>query len=165
MHVCVCVSNIHGNTWKLIKCSGWVYAFRVGILAFHTALSEFPRDPMAVAAFSLAVHNGGDISEAINIARKITAPQDVSFHELSEPQILDSRAMTHEVMDLAASVKSALCKMTDEHFISQAMSGYPQAPYSDMVRFFCHSFFFSFQFREIRDSTNSASPMNLRSEG
>ncbi|KAK7826963.1 poly(a) polymerase i [Quercus suber] len=105
----------------------------VGILAFHTALSEFPRDPMVVAAFSLAVHNGGDILEAINIAKKITAPHDVSFHELSEPQVLGSRAMTHEVMDLAASVKSALCKMTDEHFISQAMSGYPQAPYSDMV--------------------------------
>lgn len=109
---------------------------------------------MVVAAFSLAVHNGGDILEAINIARKITAPHDVSFHELSEPQILDSRAMTHEVMDLAASVKSALCKMTDEHFISQAMSRYPQAPYSDMVSIFLSFlffFFFPFQFREIRD--------------
>jgi hypothetical protein len=95
-----------------------------------------PRDPLVVAAFSIAVHNGGDISEAINIARKITAPHDVSFHELSEPQILDSQALTHEVMDLAASVQSALSKMTDEYAVSQAMAGYPQAPYSDVVSIF-----------------------------
>lgn len=154
--MCVCIKH----TWKYLevdfkldqprKCSRWVYAFRVGILAFHTALSEFPRDPIVVAAFSLAVHNGGDISEAINIAKKITAPHDVSFHELSEPQILDSRAMTREVMDLAASVKSALCKMTDEHFISQAMSGYPQAPYSDMVSIFLSFLFLLFSLGKSR---------------
>ncbi|XP_059443872.1 uncharacterized protein LOC132175828 [Corylus avellana] len=105
----------------------------VGILAFHKALSEKPRVPLVVAAFSLAVHNGGDISEAVNIARKITAPHDSSFHELSEPQNLEFHALTDAVMDLAASVKGALCKMTDEHFVSQAMAGYPRAPYSDMV--------------------------------
>ncbi|KAK6148015.1 hypothetical protein DH2020_018927 [Rehmannia glutinosa] len=30
------------------------------ILAFHEALSEQPRDPLVIAVFSLAVHNGGD---------------------------------------------------------------------------------------------------------
>lgn len=97
---------------------------------------------MVVAAFSLAVHNGGDMLEAVNIARKITAPHDSSFHELSEPQYLDSHALTDAVMDLAASVKGALCKMTDEHFVSQAMAGYPQAPHSDLVRIFSPFFFF-----------------------
>lgn len=80
--------------------------------------------------------------EAVNIARKITAPHDSSFHELSEPQNLDSHALTDAVMDLAASVKGALCKMTDEHFVSQAMAGYPQAPHSDLVRIFSPFFFF-----------------------
>ncbi|XVE56505.1 hypothetical protein DITRI_Ditri04bG0015800 [Diplodiscus trichospermus] len=105
----------------------------IGILAFHKALSDKPRDPLAVAAFSLAVHNGGDILEAVNIARRINKSHDSSFHELSEPQNLEDQTLTDEVMDLAASVKSTLCKMTDEHFVSQAMSAYPQAPFSDLV--------------------------------
>lgn len=84
------------------------------------------------------------MSEAVNIARKITAPHDSSFHELSEPQNLDSHALTDAVMDLAASVKGALCKMTDEHFVSQAMAGYPRAPYSDLVCIFLCSFSFFF---------------------
>jgi hypothetical protein len=95
---------------------------------------------LVVAAFSLAVHNGGDISEAVNIARKITAPHDSSFHELSEPQNLEFQALTDAVVDLAASVKGALCKMTDQHFVSQAMAGYPRAPYSDLVRLFIYLF-------------------------
>ncbi|KAB1217519.1 Poly(A) polymerase I [Morella rubra] len=105
----------------------------VGILAFHKALYEQPRESLVVAAFSLAVHNGGDILEAVNIARMITTSHDVSFHELSERQNLDSQTLTDAVMNLAASVKGALYKMTDEHFVSQAMEGYPQAPYSDLV--------------------------------
>ncbi|KAG6686125.1 hypothetical protein I3842_11G001500 [Carya illinoinensis] len=105
----------------------------VGILAFHIALSEQPMDPVVVAAFGLAVHNGGDILEAVKIAMKITTPHDVSFHELSEQQNLESQALTDAVMDLTASVKRALIKITDEQFVSQAMEGYPEAPYSDLV--------------------------------
>ncbi|KAG8475904.1 hypothetical protein CXB51_032666 [Gossypium anomalum] len=105
----------------------------VGILAFHKALSNKPRDPLVVAAFSLAVHNGGDIPEAINIAKNINKSHDSSFHELSEPQNLENLTLVNEVMDLAASVKSTLSEMTDEHFVSQAMSAYPQAPFSDLV--------------------------------
>ncbi|KAA3460553.1 CCA-adding enzyme isoform X2 [Gossypium australe] len=105
----------------------------VGILAFHKALSNKPRDPLVVAAFSLAVHNGGDIPEAINIAKNINKSHDSSFHELSEPQNLEDLTLVNEVMDLAASVKSTLSEMTDEHFVSQAMSAYPQAPFSDLV--------------------------------
>ncbi|XP_052879555.1 uncharacterized protein LOC108476514 isoform X3 [Gossypium arboreum] len=105
----------------------------VGILAFHKALSNKPRDPLVVAAFSLAVHNGGDIPEAINIAKNINKSHDGSFHELSEPQNLGNLTLVNEVMDLAASVKSTLSEMTDEHFVSQAMSAYPQAPFSDLV--------------------------------
>ncbi|MBA0834908.1 hypothetical protein Goarm_007226, partial [Gossypium armourianum] len=106
---------------------------RVGILAFHKALSNKPRDPLVVAAFSLAVHNGGDIPEAINIAKNINKSHDSSFHELSEPQNLENLTLVNEVMSLAASVKSTLSEMTDEHFVSQAMSAYPQAPFSDLV--------------------------------
>ncbi|KAK9278938.1 hypothetical protein L1049_028520 [Liquidambar formosana] len=105
----------------------------VGILAFHKALLDQPRDPLVVATFGLAVHNGGDLLEALNIARRIARPHDVSFHELLEPRNLDSKALTNEVMDLAGSVKHALSQMTDEYFVSQAMAGYPQAPYSDLV--------------------------------
>ncbi|XP_039064835.1 CCA-adding enzyme-like [Hibiscus syriacus] len=105
----------------------------VGILAFHKALSDKPRDPLVVAAFSLAIHNGGDISEAINIAKNIKTSHDSSFHELSEPRNPGNRALVNEVMDLAASVKRILCQMTDVHYVSQAMSAYPQTPFSDLV--------------------------------
>ncbi|XVF08623.1 hypothetical protein REPUB_Repub07fG0018700 [Reevesia pubescens] len=105
----------------------------IGILAFHKALSDKPRDPLVVAAFSLAVHNGGDMSEAVNIVRRINKPYDSTFHELSESQNLENQILITEVLDLAASVKSTLSKMTDEYFVSQAMSAYPQAPVSDLV--------------------------------
>lgn len=100
---------------------------------------------MAVAAFCLAVHNGGDILDGVDIARSITKPHDTSFHELSEPQDLDSQVLIDEVVDLAASVKQALYRMTDEYYVSQAMAEYPQAPYSDLVgNPFLFSVFFSF---------------------
>ncbi|KAK3001639.1 hypothetical protein RJ639_021268, partial [Escallonia herrerae] len=105
----------------------------VAILAFHKALSDEPRDPLVVAAFSLAVHNGGDICEALKIARMISKPHDISFHELMESQNLDSKAQKDEVMHLAESVRNALCDMTDEYYVSQAMARYPKAPYSDLV--------------------------------
>lgn len=88
---------------------------------------------MVVAAFSLAVHNGGDMLEALNIARRISRPHDSSFQELLVHQILDSEALKDEVLHLNASVFKALSNMTDEHFVSQAMSQYPKAPYSDLV--------------------------------
>ncbi|KAL5862656.1 hypothetical protein ACOSQ3_000170 [Xanthoceras sorbifolium] len=105
----------------------------IAILAFHKALSDHPRDPLVVAVFSLAVYNGGDILEAVNIARKITKLYDNSFYELLEPRDLDFQTLKDEVMDLTASIKGALSKMTDEYFVSQAMAGYPQAPISDLV--------------------------------
>ncbi|KDP22554.1 hypothetical protein JCGZ_26385 [Jatropha curcas] len=105
----------------------------VAILAFHKALSDQPRDPLVVAVFCLAVYNGGDISEAVNIARSITKPHDVTFYELSEPGVLDSKALINEVMDLAAFIKRVLNMMTDEYYVSQAMAEYPKAPRSDLV--------------------------------
>ncbi|PON77197.1 Poly A polymerase [Parasponia andersonii] len=105
----------------------------VSILAFHSALSDQPRDPLVVAAFSLAVHNGGNISEAVKIARRITTPHDVSFPELLEPENLNPRELTDEVKDLADCVKAALYRMTDEQVVSQAMAGYSKAPFSDLV--------------------------------
>uniref|UniRef100_A0A5B7ATI3 Polynucleotide adenylyltransferase n=2 Tax=Davidia involucrata TaxID=16924 RepID=A0A5B7ATI3_DAVIN len=110
-------------------CSLWV-----GILAFHKALLDQPRDPLVVATFSIAVHSGGSLLEAVEIVRRISQPHDTSFNELLEPGDLDSDdALINEVIDLAASVKAALCKMTDEHFVSRAMIEYPQAPHSDLV--------------------------------
>lgn len=86
-----------------------------------------------VAAFTLAVHNGGDMLEAVEIARTITKPHEVSFHELLEPQRLDSGAYTKEIKDLEASFRRALDHMTDAQIVSEAMAAYPQAPFSDVV--------------------------------
>ncbi|XP_031254346.1 uncharacterized protein LOC116112334 [Pistacia vera] len=105
----------------------------VAILAFHKALSDRPRDPLVVAVFSLAVYNGGNMLEAVKIARKITKPHDDTFHELLDPHDLDFETVKFEAMDLATSIKAALTKMTDEYIVSQAMAGYPQAPFSDLV--------------------------------
>ena len=88
---------------------------------------------MVVAAFCLSVHNGGDVLEALNIAKRISTPHDTSFHELLQPQNLDFEALIDEVMNLAASVKSIMTNMTDEYFVSKAMSMYNKAPYSDLV--------------------------------
>ncbi|CAN6578650.1 unnamed protein product [Malus baccata var. baccata] len=105
----------------------------VAILAFHNALSEQPRDPLVVAALSLAIHNGGDMLEAVSIAKRVTKVHDVSFHELLENQNLNPRALRDEVVNLVTSLKRALNNMTDEQIVSQAMAAYPQAPCSDLV--------------------------------
>ncbi|XP_042500682.1 uncharacterized protein LOC122078662 [Macadamia integrifolia] len=106
----------------------------VGVLAFHKALVDQTRDPLAVATFALAVHNGGDLLEAVNIARRISLPHDPRFSELLEDQNLGTdEALMGEVKDLAKSVKASMSMMTDELFVSQAMARYPQAPYSDLV--------------------------------
>lgn len=107
----------------------------IGILAFHLALVDEPHNPLAVATFALAIHNGGDLFEAVNIARGITQSHDSNFNELlDEHHPLDTdNELMDEVLDLASSVKSALNMMTDEYFVSQAMARYPQAPYSDIV--------------------------------
>ncbi|CAD5180764.1 unnamed protein product [Musa acuminata subsp. malaccensis] len=106
----------------------------VGILAFHQALVRQPRDPLVVAIFTLALHNGGNLSEAVDIAKKITHSHDGSYSELLEPQKWDAEGdLLSDVIDLASSVGSALSSMTDEHLVSQAMAQYPQAPYSDLV--------------------------------
>ncbi|CAJ2641289.1 unnamed protein product [Trifolium pratense] len=103
-----------------------------GILALHKALSDRPRDPLVVAAFSLAVYNGGNVLEAVKIARMINKPHDMKFPELLN---LSGNVEPLEagVRDLAESVRGALLQMTDEHFVSQAMADYPQAPHSDLV--------------------------------
>ena len=79
------------------------------------------------------VHNGGDLSEAINIVKRINKPHDASFPELLDPISMDDEELAEEIMDLAESVKGSLLQMTDERFVSQAMADYPQAPYSDLV--------------------------------
>ncbi|XP_021723010.1 uncharacterized protein LOC110690474 isoform X2 [Chenopodium quinoa] len=106
----------------------------VCLLAFHKALADQPRDPLVIAAFCLAVHNGGSLSEAINIAKSITRPHASGFRELLEDQNQNmGDNLENEVKDLAAAVKIALCQMTDENIVSQAMAKYPQAPFSDLV--------------------------------
>ncbi|XP_033513500.1 uncharacterized protein [Nicotiana tomentosiformis] len=112
-----------------ILCTGFS---KVAILAFHKAISDQPRDPLVVAAFGLGIHNGGDLSEALSIAKRISTQHDGSFHEL-ESQDLDLAALKEEVVELATSVQRALTNMTDEYFVSRAMTNYPKAPYSDLV--------------------------------
>ncbi|XP_021745856.1 uncharacterized protein LOC110711744 isoform X1 [Chenopodium quinoa] len=104
------------------------------LLAFHKALADQPRDPLVIAAFCLAVHNGGSLPEAVNIAKSITRPHASGFRELLEDQNQNmGENLENDVKDLAAAVKKALCQMTDETIISQAMAKYPQAPFSDLV--------------------------------
>ncbi|KAG0457934.1 hypothetical protein HPP92_023091 [Vanilla planifolia] len=106
----------------------------VAVLAFHHALVCRPRDPLVVATFSLAVHNGGDILEAINIARNILNPHNQAFPELLQPLVWDeTKALLHEVVNLGSSVIAAIRSMMDEYLVSQAMARYPQAPTSDLV--------------------------------
>ncbi|CAM8973842.1 hypothetical protein QQ045_028455 [Rhodiola kirilowii] len=106
----------------------------VGLLAFHQALVDKPRDPVVIAAFSLSVHSGGSLAEAVNIARRISQPYDSSFTEVLESgSSLTNSSLLDEIVDLQASVEDALSKMADESFVSHAMSKYPQAPFSDVV--------------------------------
>ncbi|XP_010929642.1 uncharacterized protein [Elaeis guineensis] len=106
----------------------------VGLLAFHQALVRQPRDPLVVATFTLALHNGGDLAEAVEIARAINYPHDVSFPELLQPQRWEmDDELVKEVVDLASAVNAALSSMTDEYFVSKAMAKYPRAPCSDLV--------------------------------
>lgn len=105
----------------------------VAILAFHSALSDHSSNPLVVATFALAVHNGGDFLEASSIVKRITKQHDVSFPELVEPQNLDTEALRKQVMHLASSIQSKLARMTDEYAVSRAMSEYPKAPHSDLV--------------------------------
>lgn len=102
------------------------------MLAFHQALVDEPRDPLVIAT-TLALHNGGDLLEAVKIARRIRHHHDVSFPELLEPREMDADEVAGEVLDLVSSVRHALSMMTDEHYVSEAMAKYPQAPYSDLV--------------------------------
>lgn len=106
----------------------------IAILAFHKALVDRPRDPLVVAAFSIAVHCGGSLSDVLGIVRKISQPHDARFFELLDLQNIESdEALLDEMMDLATYVEAALQNMTDEHFVSRALIEYPQAPKSDMV--------------------------------
>lgn len=108
--------------------------FRIAILAFHKALSDQPSDALVVATLGLAVHNGGDLLEASSIAKRITKEHDISFHELLEPRDLDPKELRKQVIILAASIQGTLASMTDEYAVSRAMSEYPKAPYSDLVK-------------------------------
>ncbi|KEH20979.1 tRNA nucleotidyltransferase/poly(A) polymerase [Medicago truncatula] len=105
----------------------------VGILALHKSLSDQPRNPLVIAAFSLAVHNGGNLLEAVDIARRINKPHDIRFPELSDPCDLNAKALENEILDLVESVKVSLLQMTSRHSVARAMVDYPQAPHSDMV--------------------------------
>ncbi|PRQ43493.1 hypothetical protein RchiOBHm_Chr3g0469071 [Rosa chinensis] len=106
---------------------------RLQCMKFPDIISEQPRDALVVAAFTLSVHNGGDMSEAVDITRTITKPHDGSFHELLEPKSLDSEAYNKEVKDLEASFRLALDHMTDQQIVSEAMAAYPQALFPDLV--------------------------------
>lgn len=86
-----------------------------------------------IAAFSLAVHNGGNLLEAVDIARRINKPHDIRFPELSDPYDLKAKALENEVLDLAESVKVSLLQMTSRRSVARAMTDYPQAPHSDIV--------------------------------
>lgn len=107
---------------------------RIALLAFHEALVQKPRDALVVATFIFALSNGGDLAEAVKIARAKTHPPDVTFQELLLTQEwCTDRELVNVVLDLASSVCTALSSLTDEYCVARAMAGYPQAPFSDLV--------------------------------
>ncbi|KAF8079959.1 hypothetical protein N665_0988s0004 [Sinapis alba] len=108
----------------------------IGILAFHKALVDQPRNPTVVASYCLAIYSDISLSEAMEIAKTNTKQHNSNFQELSvhEKDIAGSgRKLSQQVMSLAESVKSAARKMHDRDYLANAMSKYPQAPSSDMV--------------------------------
>lgn len=87
-----------------------------------------------VAAFALAVHNGGNLPEAIAISKGITHCYDSSYPEILAPH--EERVdhdLVNKVLDFASAVRSSLSMMQDENYISQAMSEYADAPYSNLA--------------------------------
>jgi hypothetical protein len=94
---------------------------------------------MVLAAFMLALYNGGNMVEAFQILRKISHAHDRRFPELSGiPVDLGSdKDLEREVRDVAFSVESSLSFMTDTNVVSRAMSMYPQAPSSNLVSTIC----------------------------
>ena len=93
-----------------------------------------PQDALVVTSFALSVRNGGNLEKAVNKARGICRKAN-KFH----PEVLDAveneldESVMGKVLDLQLAVKSSLNAMVDEYIVSQAMSKYPQSPYSDMV--------------------------------
>ncbi|TKY73699.1 putative poly(A) polymerase [Spatholobus suberectus] len=67
--------------------------FQVVILVFHKTLSDWPKDTKGVDIFSLAVHNGGNLLEVINIAGMHNRSHDIRFLELLDPLDLDAKAL------------------------------------------------------------------------
>lgn len=107
---------------------------RIGILAFHKALVDQPRDPTVVASYCLAIYSDISLSEAMEIAKSNTKQHNSNFQELSaQDKDIAGSKLSQQVMSLAESVKSAAKKMHDRDYLANAMSKYPQAPSSDMV--------------------------------
>lgn len=112
-------------------CNGSLW---VALLAFHLALVDEPRDALVVTSFVLSVRNGGNLEKAVNKARRISKRAN-KFH----PEVLDAvenkcdESVMEKVLDLALAVRSSLNAMVNEYVVSQAMSEYPQAPFSDLV--------------------------------
>ncbi|XP_031260952.1 uncharacterized protein LOC116119153 [Pistacia vera] len=101
----------------------------ISIFAFHKALVDHPRDPLVVAAFSLAVHSGGSLLDSIEKAKRISQLHDscMSFHELPKSQRLDNVDFMYRVINLATSIIAILHDMTLEYSVPQSMSQSPQA--------------------------------------
>ncbi|CAN8291093.1 unnamed protein product [Cochlearia groenlandica] len=108
----------------------------IGILAFHKALADQPRDPTVVASYCLAIYSEVSLSEAIKIAKSNTKQHNSNFQEVSchEKDNVDTDSkISQHVMSLAESIKSSARKMSDREYLANVMSQYPQAPISDMV--------------------------------
>eukprot|EP00252_Welwitschia_mirabilis_P023151 TRINITY_DN6480_c0_g1_i1.p1 TRINITY_DN6480_c0_g1~~TRINITY_DN6480_c0_g1_i1.p1 ORF type:complete len:534 (+),score=83.90 TRINITY_DN6480_c0_g1_i1:162-1763(+) len=106
----------------------------VGLLAFHLALVYKPQDGLVVTSFALSIRNGGNIKKAVNKARKICQHANAFHPEIADsPENLPDEAVIERVINLADTVNSSLIAMMDKDTVSQAMSKYPQAPFSDLV--------------------------------
>ncbi|GJW58004.1 eukaryotic translation initiation factor 5B-like protein [Tanacetum coccineum] len=120
------VSHIYGM-WRLHGRESFDFQDLNGMIHYGCAFkSNRPRDPLVVDAFSLAVHNGGDMKEAIDITQIIFTPHTTFYDEL--------KGLKKEVLELGVLVSKALSNITDSYYVSQGMRSYRKAPKSDMVR-------------------------------
>lgn len=116
-----------------------------------------PRDPLAVAAFSLAVHSGASLLEAVKIAKRnfLTTwwklPWITSFRKYIIKWCVNVSG--HWSRNISQWCNYARWWMNDDCYVSRAMIEFSEATFSDLVRayHFNQTFSSSWKFSVCRD--------------
>ncbi|KAF3789691.1 Poly(A) polymerase I [Nymphaea thermarum] len=108
-------------------CSLWV-----GILAFHLALVNHPRDALVIWTFCLALYLG-DGREAVKLARQKAEMRVVYASEISQSKTMDDEQLCAEVCSFVSSMKSSVDALTKKDSLLEAMERYPHSSCSGLV--------------------------------